>query len=70
MVVPAGTPREAIRRLRDEVARAMAIPDIRERLLSVGQIPVGSDPETFAAFMKAEGAKWLKVIKQANIRPG
>jgi tripartite-type tricarboxylate transporter receptor subunit TctC len=70
MVVPAGTPREAIQRLRDEVVKAMAVPEIRERLLSVGQVPVGSDPDAFSKFMKSESAKWLKVIKQANIQPG
>jgi tripartite-type tricarboxylate transporter receptor subunit TctC len=70
MVVPAGTPRAAIQRLRDEVVKAMSVPDIRERLLALGQVPVGSSPDEFAAFMKSEGAKWLKVIRQAKITPG
>jgi tripartite-type tricarboxylate transporter receptor subunit TctC len=70
MAVPAGTPPEAIQRLRAEVVKAMAIPEIRERLLSLGQVPVGSSPDEFARFMKSEGAKWLKLIKQANIQPG
>jgi tripartite-type tricarboxylate transporter receptor subunit TctC len=70
MVVPAGTPRAAIQRLRDEVVKAMGVPDIRERLLALGQVPVGSSPDEFAAFMKSEGAKWLKVIRQAKITPG
>jgi tripartite-type tricarboxylate transporter receptor subunit TctC len=70
MVVPAATPRAAIERLRNEVVKAMSIPEIRERLLALGQVPVGSAPQEFAAFMKSEGAKWLKVIKQANIQPG
>jgi tripartite-type tricarboxylate transporter receptor subunit TctC len=70
MVVPAATPRAAIQRLRDEMLKAMSIPEIRERLLAVGQVPVGSSPEEFAAFMKSEGAKWLKVIREADIKPG
>ena len=70
MVAPARTPRAAIQRIRDEVVKAMAIPEIRERLLGLGQVPVGSTPEEFGAFMKAEGAKWLKVIREAKITPG
>jgi tripartite-type tricarboxylate transporter receptor subunit TctC len=70
MVVPARTPRAAIQRIRDEVVKAMAIPEIRERLLGLGQVPVGSTPEEFGPFMKSEGTKWLKVIREANITPG
>jgi tripartite-type tricarboxylate transporter receptor subunit TctC len=70
MAVPAGTPREAIERIRNEVAKAMAVPEIRERLLSLGQVPVASRPDEFSRFIKAEREKWLKVIKQAGIKPG
>lgn len=69
MVVPAGTPRVAIQRLREDMVKAMNVPDIREKLPAVGQVPVSSALEEFAAFMKSEGAKWLKVIKQGNITP-
>ena len=48
----------------------MAIPEIRERLLGLGQVPVGSTPEEFRSYMKSEGAKWLKVIREASITPG
>jgi tripartite-type tricarboxylate transporter receptor subunit TctC len=70
MAVPAGTPREAIVRIRDEVAKAMAIPEIRDRLLSLGQVPVASSPDDFSRFIRAEREKWLKVIRQAGIQPG
>jgi len=70
MVAPAGTPRAAVQRLRDEIVKAMAVPEIRDKLLAVGQVPVGSTPEAFGAFMKSEGAKWLKLIREANIKPG
>jgi tripartite-type tricarboxylate transporter receptor subunit TctC len=68
MVVPAGTPREVIRRLHGEVVKAMNVPDIREKLVAQGTDPVGSSPEDFGEFMKAETAKWARVIKAANIR--
>ena len=70
MVVPAGTPRAAIQRIREEVVRAMNAPGIREKLLDLGQVPVGSSPEEFGAFVKSEGAKWIKVIREAKITPG
>jgi tripartite-type tricarboxylate transporter receptor subunit TctC len=70
MVAPAGTPRAAVHRLRDEIVKAMAVPEIRDKLLAVGQVPVGSTPEAFGAFMNSEGAKWLKLIREANIKPG
>jgi tripartite-type tricarboxylate transporter receptor subunit TctC len=70
MVVPADTPQKTIQRIRTGVVKAMGIPEIRERLLSLGQVPVGSSPEEFARFMKSEGEKWLRVIRGANIQPG
>jgi len=68
MVLPAGTPREVLRRLHSEVVKAMNVPDIREKLIAQGTDPVGSTPEEFGAFMKSESAKWAGVIKAANIR--
>ena len=68
MVAPAGTPREAIDRWRSEVVKAMNVPEIREKMISLGTDPVGSTPEEFRAFMSAENAKWARVIKEANIR--
>jgi tripartite-type tricarboxylate transporter receptor subunit TctC len=69
MAVPAGTPREAINRLHAELVKAMALPDVREKMVAQGTDPVGSTPEAFGAFVKAESAKWIRVIRQANIKP-
>ena len=69
MVLPAGVSREVIARLHGEIVKIMAIPDIRDKLIAQGTDPVGSTPEEFGAFMKAESAKWGRVIKAANIRP-
>ncbi len=68
MVLPAGTPREVIARLHAELIRAMKIPEVREKMIAQGTDPVGTSPEEFGAFMKAETAKWGRVIKSANIR--
>ena len=69
VLAPAGTPRPVITRLHAEVVRVLQQPDIRERFLSDGAEAVGSSPEEFAAFIRAETAKWAKVIKDAGLRP-
>ena len=68
MVVPAATPRDIVARLHGELTKVLRLPDVREKLNAGGMDPVGSSPEEFAAFMKAETAKWARVIKAADIR--
>jgi len=65
---PAKTPQEIIRRLHAETVRALAIPEVRERLAVAGNEPVGSTPEAFGAFVRAEIAKWSKVVKETGMR--
>ena len=69
MVLPAGAPRDLVHRLHADIFKAMNAPDIKAKLIAQGTDPVGSTPETFAAFRKAEEGKWARVIKEANIRP-
>lgn len=68
LVVPAGTPRDLIARLYGDVSRVLKQNDVRDRIQSMGADVIGSTPEQFAAFMKAETAKWAQVVKQADIR--
>ena len=65
---PAKTPDAIINRLNQEMVRYLRTPEARERFLSQGAEAVGSSPEEFAAAIKADMAKWGKVIKDANIR--
>ena len=65
---PAGTPQDTVRRLHEESRRALASPDIKDKLVRVGNEPVGTSPAEFQAFVRAEFDKWAKVIKQANLR--
>ncbi len=69
LLAPAGTPREIVTRLNREIVAILQQPDVRERLAAQGAEPVGSSPEQFEAFVKAEIAKWGKVIRDANIKP-
>lgn len=65
---PAGTPQDLVRRLYEESRRALASPDIKDKLMKAGNEPVGTPPAEFAAFVRTEYNKWAKVIKQANLR--
>lgn len=65
---PAKTPRPVVDRVHKEVVRALASPDVRERLIGLGAAPVGSTPEQYTAFIHSEIAKWGKVIKAAGIK--
>jgi tripartite-type tricarboxylate transporter receptor subunit TctC len=68
IVAPADTPKDVIERWRDEIAKAVAAPDVKERLQALGFAPVANTPEEFGARIKGEIAKWSKVVHDANIR--
>lgn len=65
--LPAGTPKDIVTRLNADVVKALAAPDVKKRLLETGIVATSSSPEGFMAYVKAETAKWAKVIKDANI---
>ena len=68
ILAPAGTPQPVIRKISAEIARILALPDIREKLLSQGMDPFISTPEEFGALLKADLALYAKIIKTANIK--
>ncbi len=67
MLVPQATPAAIVDQLHREVVNGLTGPDIRERMVSAGVVPVGNSPAEFAAFAAAERARWAAVIKAANI---
>jgi tripartite-type tricarboxylate transporter receptor subunit TctC len=67
LFAPAGTPREAVGRMHAEVAKALLLPDVGQRLAADGAEPGGMPPEAFAAFIKAELEKWARVVRTAKI---
>lgn len=68
VMVRAGTPPDLVARLNAEAVRALAAPDVRERLVATGATVVGDTPAEFAAFVKAEHERWGEVIRRAGIR--
>jgi tripartite-type tricarboxylate transporter receptor subunit TctC len=65
---PAGTPRDVIAKLNREFTRALAAPDVKEKLFNQGIETVGGTPEEFVTYSKAESAKWGKVIREQGIK--
>jgi tripartite-type tricarboxylate transporter receptor subunit TctC len=68
VLVPAKTPKDIVTLLNREIIRIIALPDVKERFDTLGLDPVGGSPEDFAQQLRAEGEKWEKVIKAANIK--
>ena len=67
-VAPAKVPREIVQRLNQEMLKALQLPDIRERMASLGAEIVGSSVEATAKFFAAEVAKYTRVAREANIQ--
>ena len=65
---PAKTPRAIVDRLQRELAAILATAEVRERYVVLGIDPVGNTSEQFGEQVRADLAKWEKVVKQANIR--
>lgn len=68
MLVPAGTPRTIIDRLHRETVTALKSKEVTDRLLSQGAEPAGITPDEFAEFMRAETAKWGKVVRVSGMK--
>ncbi len=68
LLAPTGTPPPIIEQLSGEVAKAMSTPALRERAAQEGATPVGSTPAEFDRFVRAEIAKWTRIIRDAGIK--
>jgi tripartite-type tricarboxylate transporter receptor subunit TctC len=66
---PRGTPREVVVRLHAEINKALQQPEVKSKLLEAGAEVNPMSSEAFAAFAKAESAKFLRIIKDASLKP-
>jgi tripartite-type tricarboxylate transporter receptor subunit TctC len=66
-VFPTGTPKPLVDFLHREVVKVMAMPDVKEKLASMGFDAVGSTPEEFTAWIRSEIPRWGQVIRDAKI---
>jgi tripartite-type tricarboxylate transporter receptor subunit TctC len=67
VLVPAGTPKPIVDLLQSEIARIVALPEVKDKLLVLGLEPSGMSQAEFAAYIKTDLAKWKKVIEDAKI---
>jgi tripartite-type tricarboxylate transporter receptor subunit TctC len=67
VLAPPGTPREIVIRLHDELARILAMEDMRAQLANMGMEPVGGTPEEFAADIRADRQRWATVLRDAGL---
>ena len=68
ILAPAATPQNVIGRLNTEINKALASPDLKEKLLAAGIQPVGGTAEQFAKHIRGETVRYAKVIKDAGIK--
>src|SRR5262249_16157374 len=67
LFAPAGTPKEVVAKISAETVAMLKAPDIRQRIAQEGADPLGSMPDAFTARVRAEIAKWGKVVRDAGI---
>lgn len=67
VVAPVATPQPILRRANEEIVRAMALADVRERVLKMGAVPAGDSPQAFEAFMIRERQRLAEVITKSGI---
>jgi tripartite-type tricarboxylate transporter receptor subunit TctC len=68
LVVPAGTARDIVDLLQKEIAKIVAQGDVKEKLATLGFVPIANTPDEFGARIKAEIEKWGKVVRAAKLR--
>ncbi len=68
ILVPAKTPRDVIARLHDNVVKALTDTATREKMLGMGADPVGSTPEQFGDYLRADLARWAKLAQTVSIK--
>ncbi|MBT9505150.1 tripartite tricarboxylate transporter substrate binding protein [Rhodoferax sp.] len=68
LMAPAGVPKDVLARINAETVRVMSLPDVREKLTTLGLDVKPGSPEALAAYIQSETAKWAKVVKESGAK--
>ena len=68
MLAPAGTPKPIVDKLNQAANAALANPEVRQQLASLGALVDGGTPEQFSQFLVQDRARWADVIKKGNVK--
>lgn len=68
LLAPAGTPTDIVNRIQQEVAKSLATPGMKEKMLAQGAIPGGNTPAEFALMIDSEHKKWAQVVKVSGAK--
>ena len=68
VVVPAGTPREVVQKLSNDVLRTMGLSDVKDRIVQIGQVPSPAGAEEFERYIRADYERWGRVVKASGAR--
>ncbi len=69
LMVPAGTPSAVIAKLHDDTVQVLKLPELREKLASLGAEAVGNSPAELAAIIQRESTRWAEVIRKQGLKP-
>ena len=68
LFAPAGTPPAIVARLNAEVNKVLQLPEVRDKIMNGGAIPVGGSSEEFAAFLRKDYDKWGKIVRESGVK--
>jgi tripartite-type tricarboxylate transporter receptor subunit TctC len=69
MFVPAGTPAPIVRKLEQHIIRVVAIPEIKQKLIDLGMLPMGMPGQAFAEQVKAEIISKGRIVRESGAKP-
>jgi len=69
LLAPAATPPEALQKLSEATLKALAKPEMKEKLANIGMVPAPLKPAETGAFIQAQVGHWARLIKEAGIQP-
>lgn len=69
IMAPAGTPAPIIKKINEDIAKVMKTPEMRDRLKTLGAIPMTSTPAELDALIRSDSARYGKILEAAGVKP-